>query len=140
MSMPLETRVADNRALDSRSLGDLLRDLASDVSRLIRNELALARSEASDKMTQTMTALISIVGGSLLGLAALIILMQAVVQGLSNHMPDWLASLITGGVVAIIGVMMVVAGQKAMSANRLVPDRTAENLRKDINLVKERAS
>jgi len=135
MSMPLDSRMAENL-----SVGELLRDLANDITRLIRNELALARSEATDKMQQTMTALVSIVGGALLGLAALIILLQAVVQGLSNHMPDWLASVITGGVVAIIGGIMVYGGQKALSAGNLAPDRTAANLRKDMNLVKEHAS
>jgi hypothetical protein len=136
MSMP-----ADNRGtFDSRGVGDLLRDLANDISRLIRNELALARSETSDKMHQMVAALASIVGGSLLGFAALIILLQAVVQGLSNHMPDWLASILTGGAVAIVGAILVYGGQKALSANRLAPDRTAENLRKDMNLVREHAS
>jgi len=135
MSMPLDSRMAENR-----SVGELLRDLANDITRLIRNELALARSEATDKMQHTMTALVSIVGGALLGLAALIILLQAVVQGLSNHMPDWLASVITGGVVAIIGGIMVYGGQKALSAGNLTPERTAANLRKDMNLVKEHAS
>ena len=135
MSMPLE-----NRSFDARSLGELLRDLANDISRLIRNELALARSEASDKLHQTMAAMVSIVAGSLLGFAALIILLQAVVQGLSNHMPDWLASILTGGIVAIVGAILVYGGQKALSASRLAPDRTAENLRKDINLVREHTS
>ena len=133
--MPLE-----NRSFDARSLGELLRDLANDISRLIRNELALARSEASDKLHQTMAAMVSIVAGSLLGFAALIILLQAVVQGLSNHMPDWLASILTGGIVAIVGAILVYGGQKALSASRLAPDRTAENLRKDINLVREHTS
>jgi hypothetical protein len=133
MSMP-----ADNRStLDGRGVGVLIRDLANDISRLIRSELALARSEATDKMHQTMAALVSIIGGSMLGFAALIILLQAVVQGLSNHMPDWLASILTGGAVAIIGAILVYGGQKALSANNLAPDRTAENLRKDMNLVRE---
>ena len=34
--------------LEGRSVGQLLRDLTDDVTRLIRDELALARSEASD--------------------------------------------------------------------------------------------
>jgi uncharacterized membrane protein YqjE len=135
MSVPFE-----NRPVETRSVGELLRDLASDVTRLIRDELALARSEAGDKMNQMLTALVSMISGALLGLAALIILLQAVVQGLSNHMPDWLASLITGGVVAIIGAIIVYGGQKALSASQLMPGRTAENLRKDMNVVREHTS
>jgi len=135
MNVPLE-----NRPVETRSVGELLRDLANDVARLIRDELALARSETGEKMTQALTALMSILGGALLALAALIILMQAVVQVLSNHMPDWLASLITGGLVAIGGAIMVYGGQKALSASQLMPDRTAKNLRKDMKVVREHAS
>jgi drug/metabolite transporter (DMT)-like permease len=129
-----------NTSLDNRSVGDLLRDLANDVARLVREEMSLARSEASDKMHRSMTALMSIVGGSLLGLAALVVLLDALRLGLSNHMPDWLAAIIVGGVVAVIGGVLVIAGQKALSASRLAPQRTTESLRKDLNLVREHAS
>jgi drug/metabolite transporter (DMT)-like permease len=129
-----------NISADNRSVGDLLRDLANDVARLVREEMALARSEASDKMHSSMTALMSIIGGSLLGLAALVVLLDALRLGLSNHMPDWLAAIIVGGVVAVIGCVFVYAGQKALSASRLAPKRTTESLRKDLNLVREHAS
>ena len=46
--------------LEGRSIGQLLRDLADDVTQLIRNELALARSEASDNASKMVTALVSI--------------------------------------------------------------------------------
>jgi hypothetical protein len=127
-------------ALDSRSIGELLRDLANDTTRLVRDEMALARSEATDKMHRSMAAIASIIGGSLLGLAALIVLLDALRLGLSNHMPDWLAAIIVGGVVAVIGGILVYTGQKALSASQLAPERTAENLRKDLNLVREHAS
>jgi Putative Actinobacterial Holin-X, holin superfamily III len=129
-----------NTSMDNRSVGELLRDLANDVARLVREEMALARSEASDKMHRSMAALMSIVGGSLLGLAALVVLLDALRLGLSNHMPDWLAAIIVGGVVAVIGCVLVIAGQKALSASQLAPQRTTESLRKDLNLVREHAS
>jgi Putative Actinobacterial Holin-X, holin superfamily III len=44
------------------------------------------------------------------------------------------------GVVAVIGGVLVIAGQKALSASRLAPQRTTESLRKDLNLVREHAS
>jgi drug/metabolite transporter (DMT)-like permease len=91
-------------------------------------------------MHRSMAALMSIVGGSLLGLAALVVLLDALRLGLSNHMPDWLAAIIVGGVVAVIGCVLVIAGQKALSASQLAPQRTTESLRKDLNLVREHAS
>ena len=52
----------------------------------------------------------------------------------------WLAALIVGVVVAIIGFFLVRKGQNNLSASRLTPERTAANVRKDLNLVKEQVS
>ncbi|MFO1070728.1 MAG: phage holin family protein [Geminicoccaceae bacterium] len=126
--------------IDNRSVGELLRDLAQDVTRLIRNELALARSEASDKVHATVRAMTGMLVGAFMLLAALIVLMQALVMGLSNTMPDWAAASLVGGVVAVLGVILVYVGQSRLSATQLTPERTAHNLRKDINLAKEQVT
>ena len=125
---------------EGRSIGQLLRDIADDVTRLIRSELALARTEASNNISRMTTALVSIAAGALLGLAALMVLLDAVVLRLSNIMPDWLAALIVGGVVALVGFMLVYKGQKDLAAGKLAPTRTVENVRKDLNMVKEQVS
>jgi hypothetical protein len=133
MAMNLENR-------DNRSVGELLRDLAQDVSRLIRDELALARSETNDKIQGMMRSTMSIIAGGFMLLAALIVLLQALVIALANVMPAWAAACLVGLVVAIIGGIMVYAGQKQLSETQLTPERTAHNLRKDINLAKEQVT
>jgi xanthine/uracil permease len=126
---------------ESRSIGELLRDLANDSTALIRQELALARTEAQDKLHQSIVAVVSIVAGALLAFAALIVLLDALVYGLTEAgIERWLAALIVGGVVAAIGFLLVRKGQNDLSATRLTPDRTAANVRKDINMVKEQVS
>ncbi|MFL5333016.1 MAG: phage holin family protein [Geminicoccaceae bacterium] len=126
---------------DSRSIGELLRDLANDSTALIRQELTLARTEAQEKLHQSITAVILMVAGGFLGFAALIVLLDALVYGLTEAgLERWLAALIVGGVVAAIGFLLVRKGQNDLSATRLTPDRTAASVRKDINLVKEQVS
>jgi xanthine/uracil permease len=126
---------------DSRSIGELLRDLATDSTALIRQELTLARTEAQEKLHQSITAVILMVAGGFLGFAALIVLLDALVYGLTEAgLERWLAALIVGGVVAAIGFLLVRKGQNDLSATRLTPDRTAASVRKDINLVKEQVS
>jgi xanthine/uracil permease len=126
---------------ENRSVGALLRDLANDVTALIRQELMLARTETQDKLHQTITAVVAMIAGALVAFAALIILLDALVYGLTEAgLQRWLAALIVGGVVAIIGFILVRKGQNDLSASRLAPDRTAANVRKDINLVKEQVS
>lgn len=125
---------------ESRSIGELLRDLANDVSNLIRNELALARTEAQEKLHQTTTAVVSLLAGALLAFAALLVLLAALVDALAQIMPGWLAAIIVGGVVAIVAFILVRKGQNDLSAMRLAPERTAANIRRDVNLVQEKVS
>jgi nucleoside permease NupC len=126
---------------EGRSVGELLRDLATDSTALIRQELALARTEAEDKLHQSIVAVVSIVAGALLAFAALIVLLDALVYGLTEAgLERWLAALIVGGVIAAVAFLLVRKGQNDLSATRLAPERTAANLRKDINLVKEQVS
>ena len=85
-------------APDSRSVGELLRDLAGDSASLVRQEFALARTEAQDKLHQTITASTELVVGALVALAALIVLLEAAVYGLTEAgLEQWLAALIVGG-------------------------------------------
>lgn len=126
---------------ESRSVGELLRDLANDVSSLVRQEITLARTEAQDKVHQTVLAVVAMIAGALMAFAALIILLDALVFGLVEAgLQRWLAALIVGGVVALIGFFLVRKGQNDLSASRLAPERTSANLQKDLNLVKEQVS
>ena len=128
-------------AHESRSIGDLLRDLASDSAHLIRQELTLARTEAQEKVYQTTNAMTALIAGALLAFAALIVLLDALVYGLTDAgLERWLAALIVGGVVAAIGFLLVRKGQHELSATRLVPERTMASVRKDVNMVKEQVS
>ena len=128
-------------APEARSIGELLRDLASDSASLVQQEFALARAEAEAKLHQMIMAAIELLVGALVAFAALIILLDAVVYSLAEAgLQRWLAALIVGGVVAVIGFLLVRKGQKDLSATRLAPERTAANLRKDLDLVKEQVS
>jgi xanthine/uracil permease len=128
-------------APEARSIGELLRDLASDSASLVQQEFALARAEAEAKLHQMIMAAIELLVGALVAFAALIILLDAGVYSLAEAgLQRWLAALIVGGVVAVIGFLLVRKGQKDLAAKRLAPERTAANLRKDLDLVKEQVS
>lgn len=126
---------------ESRSIGELLRDLASDSANLVRQELVLARTEAQDKLHQSITASVVLIAGALMAFAALIVLLDALVYGLAEAgMARWLAALVVGGVVAAIGFLLVRKGQSDLAETRLTPERTAASVRKDLNMVKEQVS
>ena len=125
---------------EQRSLGDLLRDLANDSTRLVRDEIALARTEATNKARQAGVAVAMMVAGAVLAIPAILFVLQAVVTLLSNFMYDWIAMLLVALVLGLAAFLLVRKGQAALSAGSLTPERTAANLKRDVNLVQEKVS
>jgi uncharacterized membrane protein YqjE len=124
---------------EHRSIGALVADLANGLSTLVRQELRLAQAEGSEKMSKATAGLIAIIGGLLVATCALLILLQALVIALADHMPASVASLIVGIVVAVIAFVMIWQGQRSLSAERLAPKRTMRSLRQDSRMVMEKA-
>lgn len=120
-----------------RGVGSLISDLGRDLSRLMSDEVQLARAEVGRSANSVVMALISIASGLAFALAALIILLQALVAALSQAMEPWLASVIVGVGAAIIGFVLAKAGQSKLKPENLAPNRTARNIQRDVNAVKE---
>jgi uncharacterized membrane protein YqjE len=138
-----EARAADTyttaRTGDTRTVPELLADLARSVPDLVRQEVQLLRSEMSDKVTQIEVGLGSIVAGALLLFAALLVLLQAIVIALTEFVgPGW-AALIVGVAVAVIGAVLLKKGSDNMKVSSLMPERTTHQLKQDRDLAKEQA-
>lgn len=120
-----------------QSIPSLARELIDDVTRLFRQELRLAQLETSEKISSAQNGMIAIVAGLLMAFSALLVLLQALVVGLSNVMEPWLASLVVGVGVAILALILVKTGQSKLTAKHMIPERTIESLRSDRNTLKE---
>ena len=125
-------------ATQDQSVKSLLAELVNNVSRLVRQELQLVQVETSEKTSQALEGVFVIIGGLLLAFAALLILLQAVVVGLSEFVEPWLASLIVGVVVAVIAFALIKYGQSSLKASNLTPDRTIRVMRDQKDMVMER--
>ncbi len=123
---------------DDRSITDLLGDLSGNVSTLMRKEIQLARAETSEKVSQAMVAVGSILGGAVLALAALIVLLQALVIALTNAgIPAGWSALIVGVIVAGIAYTLIQKGSSDLKAHNLAPERTIDSLKQDAQTLKE---
>ncbi|HYG27317.1 MAG TPA: phage holin family protein [Caulobacteraceae bacterium] len=122
---------------DGRTFGQLVSDLTGDVSRLVRSEAELIRVEFAEKAKELGKAGAEFAAGAILLLAALMILLQALVLALSKIMDPVWASLLVGVAVAIVGALLLRTGAKTADPAKLRPERTAQALRKDAQLVKE---
>lgn len=118
-----------------QSIGSLLSQLVRDIGDLVRQELRLAQAETGEKIVQAQSGVVSILGGLLVSLVALIILAQAVVLAIATTLPAWLASVIVGVALAVIGFILVKAGQSALKADSLKPERTIRTLRDDKDML-----
>ena len=110
---------------------------------LIRQEIALARAEISQKISTAEKALVAIAIGAAIILAGLMLVLQAVVNGVAQLLPPeqapWLAPLLVGVIIAAIGYAMIRSGRTHLQPENLAPRRTMESLRRDTAVVQERA-
>lgn len=118
---------------------DLIRHLIDDLALLFRKELALAGSEVSHSLDDTKKGVSSLISGVVVLNSGYLFLLAAATLGLGQIMELWLAALIVGGVVTIIGLIMVSAGKKKLEPSSLKPDRTMDSLQKDKETVRGHA-
>lgn len=122
---------------DDRTLPSLFTELTRETTSLLRHELALARAELSEKISQVETGFGSLAFGAMVAFSGLLVLLASAVLALSKVIEPWLAALIVGVVVALVGLGLLVKGRHNLKAQNLVPHRTTESLRRDSQLAKE---
>ncbi|MDR7284896.1 xanthine/uracil permease [Pseudomonas corrugata] len=122
------------------SVVGLLRQLAREVPALFTKELALAKAELQASLTTLKAGIAGVASGAVVLLAGFIILLMSAVYGLSIVMAPWLAALIVGVVVMIVGFAMLQAGKKQFEPSHLKPDRTLDALNKDQEALRRRVS
>lgn len=129
---------AAGRRPEDKSAGGLVSDALTHVSSLVRKEVDLARAEVSENVNQAGTAIGLIVGALVIALVALNVLIAAVIAGLIEAgMEEGWAALLVGAVLAIIAYGLSSKGLKDLKLSSLAPTRTAKNIQRDADALKE---
>jgi uncharacterized membrane protein YqjE len=127
----------DTEDLHDRSMGELLKQLSEQTTRLVHQELELARAELQQKGRQAGKGAGMFGGAGALGLAALGALTACLILALNAVMPAWLAALIVAVVYAIVAFVLVKQGQARMrAAGPPVPEQTIETVKEDVEWAK----
>jgi hypothetical protein len=129
---------SDNAQFSAKGSANLLTEAMSHISNLVRKEFDLARSELSQNITKAGVAIGLLVGALVVALVALNVLAAALVAAVTELGIDagW-SALIVGGALALIAFLMVSKGLKDLKLSSLAPTRTAKNVQRDAETVKE---
>jgi nitrate reductase gamma subunit len=124
--------------VDNRSVPELLSDALNQFSKLMRDEFVLARAELSIKAGQTMRALALLIVAGLLVIPTIVLFLLALAAWIEElGLPASLAHLIAGLVgLVITGILAAIGGQQ-LKRNSLVPERTIDQLQRDVTAAKE---
>lgn len=124
-------------SMPERPLTTLFSELTQETMSLFRKEIQLARSELTDKARQAGRGAAEIAAGAVLLLVALGALAAAAILGLATVVQPWLAAVIVGVVLALIGGIVLSSGVSNVRTNRLAPHRTMDTLRDNTRWAKE---
>ena len=122
---------------EERSLGDLFSELAEETSTLVRQEVALAQTELTEKATRIGKNVGFLVVGGAIGYAALLAVLAAVVIGLAVFIPAWLAALIVGLGVGAAAYMIISPALESLKKTDLTPRETVRSLKEDAQWLKK---
>ena|SRR6185369_9940689 len=124
-------RINENRSNESRPLGDLFSDLATDMSTLVRQEVALAKLEVGQKVKIAGKNIGYLVVGGVIANAGLLAVIAAIILLLAKIMPHWGASLLVGIVVAGIAWLLIGKALASLQHMEITPRETVETLKED---------
>jgi uncharacterized membrane protein YqjE len=121
------------------SIGELVKDLATETSTLVRQEIELAKAELTERAKRAGKGAGMLGAGAVVGLLALGALTAVLIAALDLAMPTWLAALIVTVVYAAIAAVLVQIGRKQVQeATPPVPEETIDSVKEDVQWAKTR--
>lgn len=125
------------RAAGDESTAELVQKATEQVSRLIRDELALAKAELTEKGKHAGIGVGLFGGGGVLALYGLGALIAAIVLLLALVMPAWVAAVIVAVVLfGIAGILALVGKKQVDQAVPPTPEAATQSVRADVETVK----
>jgi MFS family permease len=122
--------------LRERPIGELVKDLSSQTSTLVRKEIELARAELQQKGKVAGKGAGMLAGAAVAGPLALGAITAALIALLDKAMATWVAALIVMALWAIVALVLAKSGQKALQSATPPAPQTVETVKEDIQWAK----
>ena len=125
--------------LRERPLAGLLKQLSEETTRLVHQEIELAKAELTQKGRQAGAGAGLFGGAGAVGFLALAALTACFILALDAVMPAWLAALLVAVVYGAVAAVLAVRGRaKVRQATPPVPQQTIETVKEDVQWAKTR--
>jgi hypothetical protein len=129
-----------DHAAQDRPIGEIVTQLSAQMSRLVREEMRLARMEMTQKGRRAGFGVGMFGGASLAALYGIATILTALVLLLPRVMPAWGGALVVAGVLLALSAGLALVGRKQLQhAAPPVPEQTVGSVRADVEEIKERA-
>jgi hypothetical protein len=137
----MATRNDSGNELRERPIGEIAKNLTSDLSLLLRQEIDLVKAEMAQKARTAGPALGMFGGAGVVVLCAAGALTAFLVLVFSLFLPGWSAALIVGVALAAVAFVLIRQGKDRIGdAGKPVPEQTIETVKEDVEWAKTRAS
>ena len=115
--------------MSNTSVGEMIGQVAQDLSLLMRQELDLAKAEVKQEITKAGKAAGLLGGAGFAGYMVLLFGSIAAWWGLANVMDQGWAALIVTGIWAVVGALLFAVGRGRMKQVNPKPELTAETVK-----------
>ena len=119
-----------------RPIGELVKELSSQTSTLVRQEIELARAELQQKGKLAGKGAGMLGGAAIAALLALGALTAGLIALLDQWMDTWIAALIVMVLWAVVAAVLAKAGQSALKRATPPAPQTVETVKEDIQWAK----
>jgi len=122
---------------NNRSTSELVRELSEQSTRLIRQEMALARAELTEKGVEARFGMELLGAAGVLSLYGLGALAAAAILLLATTLKAWLAATIVGGGILIVAASAALMGKAHLARTAPpIPEATIETARQDLDTIR----
>lgn len=122
------------------SVGELVKQLSEQTSRLARQEVELAKAELAEKGKRAGMGAGMFGAAGFFGLYGFGALIAAAVLGLATAVAAWLSALIVAAVLALVAGGLALQGKtKVQQATPPMPEQATDSVKEDVQWAKSRA-
>jgi hypothetical protein len=118
-----------------KSAGRLMKEVTEDLSTLMRKEIELAKQEIGQSVGEKVKGGVIVAIAGVMGLFALIFFLFAIRDGLDVVFHTWLADVLTGVILLILGGLAVLIARKKLRTP-IKAELTKKTIKEDVEWAK----